>query len=288
MSIRARRAATTAIIATALGFVAAGHAQETPPPPSAPAEPPLDPQIDRILTRLEARKVDDLIADVKWSQAFAIEKEDESDTKVGTIRYMALKPTAKFIIHFRDKIGDGRRNAINETFAFDGCWYWEIKPRAKMVVKYEVRKPDDPHDPYKIGEGIFPLPFGQKKDEILREFTIERRDPGKDDPADTDHLVMTPRPNTRLARLYKTLDFWIARKGELDGLPVQVRVAKLDGTMKVNNRISISFSNVKLNTRFDPKEFELKVPDGYQVETNPLRPESPAMGAEPPAKVDAP
>jgi outer membrane lipoprotein-sorting protein len=148
------------------------------------------------------------------------------------------------------------------------------------VTRREIRREGEKSDPYKLGEGAFPLPFGQKKADILAEFEVTRVPETKDDPAQTDHLRLVPRPGTNTGRTYKTLDFWVDRSGEHAGLPVKVVAGKKDGTGAVNSYIEISFSKIELNSGFSDSVFKIEVPKDYEEIVERLEPiEAPASDA---------
>jgi hypothetical protein len=243
---------------------------------SAAAPPPApraaDAEIDKILTRLERRQVRDLHAQLAWQQRYVVDEEADAVTKRGEIWYQDASPVARFLIQFKEKIASGRRDALDERHLFDGQWYTELQSRTRSYTRREIRKPDDPGDPYKIGQGAFPLPFGQKKEDILREFDVQRLDAAPDDPPDTDHLRLTPRTGTKTEQTYKRLDFWIDRTGQTAGLPIMVRVAKKDGTGKVNSYVTIRFTDVRLNAGFSTSVFKLDCPAGYDQTVEPLKP----------------
>jgi hypothetical protein len=121
---------------------------------------------------------------------------------------------------------------------------------------------------------VFPLPFGQKKEDILREFEVLRLSPEAGDPPVADHLRLLPRSGTRTGQSYKQLDFWIDREGPTAGLPIKVRVAKIDGTGKLNSHITIAFTDAQLNQGFSGSIFEIRTPPGYVEIVEPLRPVS--------------
>ncbi len=260
---------------TESGAAAGGAAVASAPAVAAAPAVALDPEVDRILTTLEQRDVRDLRARLTWQQRYVLGEEDDTLTKRGEIWYQKGTPTGRFLIHFREKIVGGRKDALDERHLFDGCWYAELQSTTKTLVRREIRKPDDPTDPYKVGQGAFPLPFGQRKDDILREFAVVRVAAGEGDPPETDHLRLTPREGTETGRTYKELDFWVARGGAIAGLPVKVQVAKKDGTGKVNSLITIRFEDAQLDTGFSAGVFELKPPPGYEVFEEPLEREAP-------------
>jgi len=260
------------IIAVILGAVACLAQQ-----PGPNITPAFDPRVERILTRLENRSVHDLRARVKWDLEYAL---GDKQTKFGRIWYRVFDPVPRFKVRFDRKVAGTRADKLNEQHLFDGRWYIELQSETKTLTRREIRRADDKSDPYKLGEGAFPLPFGQTKANIRREFEVLLIPANeKKDPKGTDHLKLTPRLGTRTAEQYKWVDFWIDRDGKYAGLPIRVRAAKRDGTGKVNSQITIAFSEIELNTGFDVGVFEIAKPPGYHEEVIPLDP----PGGLPPA-----
>jgi hypothetical protein len=246
---------------------------------SRPAQTPeLDPLVDKILTRLETRQVNDLCAKLRWELTYVVE-EEEADIKFGEIWYKQEKPVAKFLVHFNEKIVGNRKRKLDEKHMFDGQWYVELQARTKMLTRREIRRPHDRGNPYKIGEGPFPLPFGQKKADILREFEVTRVPRANTDPPDTDHLKLVPRAGTHTGETYKVLDFWVANQGAHAGLPIKVQTAKKDGTGEVNSYITVTFERVQLNTGFSSSIFKIEKPRGYEETVERLEPIPPPPGA---------
>jgi hypothetical protein len=239
----------------------------------------LDPIVDKILTRLEARQVNDLRAKVRWELTYAIEEDEDADIKFGEIWYKQVEPVAKFLVHFDAKIVGNSRRKLDEKHMFDGRWYTELQSRTKTITRREIRRADEPGDPYRIGEGPFPLPFGQKKADILREFTVTRVPPAKGDPPATDHLKLVPREGASTGQTYKVIDFWVAQQGPAAGLPIKVRTAKKDGTGRVNSYITITFDRIQLNTGFSGSIFKIAKPPGYEYYEEKLEPIPPPPDA---------
>lgn len=276
MSVRSKRANWAVIILGLLSGVAAS-AQSGGTSPTAPAAEPaaLDPALDRILTRLEERDVQDLHANLAWRQEYAKDPEEDWVVKRGEIWYQKSQPVAKFMIRFTEKVSGTRRDKLDEQHLFDGFWYIELQSRTKTVQRHEIRRPNDPGNPYRVGQGYFPLPFGQKKADILSEFEVRLLPPADKDPPGTDHLFLVPRAGTNTGQSYKQLDFWVDREGLTAGLPTKVRVAKLDGTGKVDSYITITFTDAQLNKGFSGGIFEIKVPPGYTETVETLQPIAP-------------
>lgn len=274
MSERTRPLQAAVMIAIWWGSVATvAFAQSAPV-----ADAALDPEIDRILTRLEDRHISDLRARIVWELRYPTDEPEDSERKFGDLWYKDEQPVAKFKAAFSEKtVGDTKRK-LDEQHMFDGRWYHELRSETKTVTRREIRKESDPN-PYKLGEGAFPLPFGQRKADILREFNLEVVPPTKNDPERTDRLKLTPKPGGQMDSYYKTIEFWIGRAdAEYPGLPTQVRTAKKDGTGAVNSYITVTFKKIELNSGFASNVFDIPTPIGFDEVKEPIEappPESP-------------
>ena len=229
-----------------------------------------DPVVDRILTRLEDRRVPDLRAKVQWKLEYVV--DDEAEVKLGQLWFKDAPPVAQFKAHFTAKISGDRRQELDEQHMFDGHWYTELQSQGKTLTRREIRAPNDRRDPYRLGEGAFPLPFGQRKADILREFEVSLVAPdAKNDPPDTDHLKLVPRPGSQTYDTYQSVEFWIAREGaNIAGLPVKVRVGKLDGEGSLNSHITVVFGSPEVNVGLSDSIFKIDKPAGFQEIVEPL------------------
>ncbi len=287
MHLRARRINAAVVWGSLLSACACGCAAWAQAPAAKPAAPPsappaasapapaatIDPEVEKILDRLEQREVRDLRARVEWESSSAFGMPGDEIVKRGEVWYQDAKPVARFLVSFNEKAQNQRRDSLDEKHLFDGCWYTRIRGETRTVERDEVRRADSPYNPYRVGDGVFPLPFGQKKVEILLEFDVRRVPPAEKDPPHTEHLFLTPRPGSRNADRYKSLDFWIATAdGKYPGLPVKVRVGKKDGAGKLSEFIVITFDDVLLNSGFATSVFDVPSPAGYERIEEPLKP----------------
>ena len=260
MHVSAPRFVALGIIAFLVSSVVAQSATTSAPAASQPA---VSAEADAVLTRMEARAVQDLRAELTWERRYEVDEEGDVDVKHGQIWYKQMEPVAKFKVHFNKKVMANRLYDMDEQHVFDGRWYIELQAMTKTVTRREVRKPEDTHNPYKLGEGPFPVPFGQKKSDILREFEVTYVPPAEGDPTGTDHLKLVPRAGTVNERRYAELHFWVVRKGELEGLPIRVQATKKAPTGRVDSHLTITFGKARLNEGVDAREFEVKTPSGY-------------------------
>jgi hypothetical protein len=238
-----------------------------------PVGGPVSPKVDEILTRLEDRKVADLHARIQWDQMDDLSADDDAiDRRRGEIWYTAKDVAVpKFLIRFNERTSAGRRDKLDEQYMFDGVWYVELKNNT--VTRRQVRDPNAPGDPFKLGEGPFPVPFGQKKADIIREFDVVLEPSDRSDPKDTDHLKLTPRPGTRLEGKYGELHFYIRRSGKEAGLPVKIKLGKLDANASfavISAWTVVEFNDARLDRGVKPDMFEIKKPPGGVEIVEPL------------------
>ncbi len=234
-------------------------------PSSAPASQPapLDPAVEKILDRLESKNVRNIQADIVYVKKDPVLTLEEKYK--GILRFIADKPSPRFLIRFDQSVTEGLVDKSKEWHVFDGHWYTEAREKTKLVIKREVVRPGDKgaEDLFRIGKGPFPMPFGQKKDDIVRHFTIKLIPPGPKDPPNTDHLECTPLPGTDMDRRYGKVHFFIDRAMDV---PVSVTtVSKED-----KQEISATFTNIKLNTGMAASEVNLPDLPGYEVREEPL------------------
>lgn len=185
--------------------------------------------VDAVLDRLEQAGVGlrDLSANVTYTVTQLIKQNPDDPDEVqnyhGSLQYLVKGDQKLAKIHF-EWSDDGRLKDPSQMWViFDGRWVIEAKEKTKTVIKREVVRPSEASNPFKLGEGPFPLPFGQKKAEILEQFEVTLRAAGPDDPPQADRLLCTPRPNTELARQYEWIELFVSRaKGDSLGVPVKI------------------------------------------------------------------
>ena len=181
--------------------------------------------IDRILTQLEKRS--DGLKDIRCNVVFV--EEDGINltkrTKYGNILFMITEPNPHFMIYFEKTEVDGVLGK-REWYLFDGRWLHEAIERIEQVTKREIARSQEKVDLFDLETSPFPLPFGQKKAKILKNFDVTLAPPGEHDPLHTDHLVCVPKPESRLHDKYDRLEFHVHQSLHL---PIRVVVIKNDG-----------------------------------------------------------
>jgi hypothetical protein len=198
------------MMAAVAGLAASGGAspgQSTaaatqPASTTRPALPALDPAVEKVLDRLEKKgeALKDIEANVDYEKVDPT--LDERTKYSGVLRFRQHEPNPLFFIRFDKRIRNRRVKREKQWHVFDGRWYLDARERTKQINKQEIVRAGERLEVFRIGKGPFPLPFGQKKADIVRECTVKLVPVGKEAPPKFkgDHLELTPRPNTEMDR----------------------------------------------------------------------------------------
>ncbi len=183
-----------AVLACGLGIARADGPEET---------------VEQILDRIEARG--DSIEDIRCRVVFSEEDRITEDTtlRTGTIAFKRRKPYPIFLITFDKVVQDGRVSRTRSWYYFDGRYFFEAKERSKSIIKRDLAPPGTELDLFSIDKAPFPIPFGQKKAEILANFDVVLGSPAEDMPT-AKHLICTPKPTSRFVRQYERVEFFVA------------------------------------------------------------------------------
>lgn len=223
-----------------------------------------DPQVDQILDRLEVKgaEIKGLKCDLiyKYVTPFPVINEQ---TKEGTLLFARAQPNSKFLIHFEKLIVDDVKRDTGEYFLFDGQWLTERNDKAKTINKTQIARPGEQSDPFKLGKGPFPLPFGQKRSDILENFKVTLEKFTLGDPRGSKHLHCIPLETSELARKYSRVEIFVDPNLEL---PVRI----VSENKKDDSRIEVDFKNIDLNNAPAGSRFRIDEPRDYQVTNDPL------------------
>ncbi len=208
-------------------------------------------RIDEILTQLQQRS--DGLQDIRCEVRFV---EDDrinltQRTKFGGILFLMTKPNPHFLIHFEKTEADGVLGK-QEWYLFDGQWLYQAVERIAQVTKQEVARPGMEFDLFDLEKAPFPVPFGQKRETILRNFNVTLASPASGDPDKTDHLICVPKPDSRLYRKYDRLDLFVHRDIHL---PSRIVVTKNNG-YEINTADFPDLSDKSINAGVKPTDFE--------------------------------
>ncbi|HWE01669.1 MAG TPA: hypothetical protein VG326_04605 [Tepidisphaeraceae bacterium] len=120
----------------------------------------------------------------------------------------------------------------------------------------QVIKPGEKINLLKLGEGPFPLPIGQDKADVHREFDVQLIAPTRDEDKDltgTIHLRLTPKPGTRFARRFSAIDIWVDRTTRF---PAQIVTVAPDQS----DQKTTKFTDVQINPAGGLKDSDFTLP----------------------------
>jgi hypothetical protein len=258
-------------ISLAANRVRADEPTSRPATGAAASQPAIDPELDKILTQLERRgdTVNDLACNVRQEmQGLTV---GELVVKQGELKYLRGQkggPNPRFYIHFA-KITQDDFALKPEWYVFDGRWFIEAREATKNVIRREIVREGEPLDLFSVEDSPFPLPFGQKKAEILKYFDVRIVPSAPKDPPNTKHLKCIPKPGTEKAREYKEVHFYI--DPGLD-LPIKIVAHRKTGE-KVSEIHTVTFpglSNKSINRGLSGSDFDFKPPPGWSVSEDTL------------------
>ncbi|MFW6155666.1 MAG: LolA family protein [Planctomycetota bacterium] len=183
----------------------------------------------------------------------------DQETRTGWVAYRRKgpgddeKPVTRFRIHFDTvQLDSGPVAERKVDFAFDGERLTIARHRIEQITRYRLGP--GARRPVTIGEGPFPLPFGQRAAEMIEYFRITTAET-RGRLAHTKYLKLVPRKDhaTRLNVSY--VKMWVDEK---TWLPV-----KIESADKKDNRTLLVFRNVRTDVELPDDLFRLPTPDGW-------------------------
>ncbi|HEY2589864.1 MAG TPA: hypothetical protein VGI81_29235 [Tepidisphaeraceae bacterium] len=212
--------------------------------------------IDPVLQQLEqvGKNLKDFSAKLKLTE---IDNAlGTSTVRVGDV-WFAKNPDGSARIHvlFNKRIDPETHRAYPKDkveYLLDGMYLIDRNYQTKNEVKRQVLKPGQKLNLFKLGEGPFPLPIGQDPKDVHQQFDVKRIAPDKDDPANTTHLQLTPKPGTDLARQFHSLDVWVDNRTHMPA-----RVDTMDVKQLTTRSTELSDISVNPPDGLPPGDFQL-------------------------------
>ncbi len=188
------------------------------------------------------------------------------DIRTGWVGYAGEddKQNPRFRIHF-ETLSHGKdqpKARARLDYAFDGMWFIMVNHKARQYQGQQVAAQGQRVNPLKIGRGPFPIPFGQKTDDVLEHFTVTTRTTGKDEPAGTTYLDLRTIRRFRKDFNLVRLQMWID-----PAMNLPVRIISHDAGTSVT---TVDFENIEPNAELKKKIFTLPKKLGYSVEMKKL------------------
>ena len=263
---------TIACWMTMLSLAGCASAQNAPPlinptgtagaasqPAAAVGDLTPDSSIDQILDALKARG-DNLKT---FTANVALEEKDPGlgnpSTQSGRVLYDNSRAgkNARIRVTFDQVDEDGKIRKEKHEYLLDGEWLTERSFRENSQIRRQVLAPGEKMNLLKLGEGPFPLPIGQPKEEVQKQFEVQKIVPAKDDPPGTVHIRLTPKPDTRFAKQFKKIDVWVDLKTHFTN---RIDVIDPNGIAAKSTKLT----DIKVNEPIKDDDFKLEPIDAKQ------------------------
>jgi len=217
-----------------------------------------DASIDQILELAEARGkgLKDFSANVVREKMDALRGDTETIKGKIWLQYVAPGDARIRVLFDSRYLGERKARNYRREYLLEKGLLVDRDYETKTQVTRRILKPGEKMDPLKLGEGPFPLPIGQDPRQVKQMFDVRKREPKKDDPPDTVHIELIPKPNSQLARNFKSMDEWVDLK---TGFPKRIRTVDPDG----NTVYTTDLSDVRTDSGLTNKDFALEQVSGW-------------------------
>lgn len=215
-----------------------------------------DADLDAILDVLNARgkELKDFTADVALHTID--NKTGEDSAQLGKVVFQKKSDgDSRIRVSFDQKeteTGDGKRIKQKQRldYVLDNGWLTDRDYQKKLEVRRQVLKPGQKMNLLKLGEGPFPLPIGQDKEEVRKQFDATKVATEKEDPKDTVHVKLVPKKGSQFEKKFKQIDVFVDTKSAMP--------RRIDTSDKSGQTRSTDLTNVKLNGGVGDGEFGLE------------------------------
>jgi outer membrane lipoprotein-sorting protein len=213
-----------------------------------------DPSLDQVLDALDRRGRDmkTLRADVRLTDNDLVMGDKVSRTGTFVLENRADGSSRAHVLFKVKEEGEKGEKKTQEKIEYilDGGKLIDRNYTKSTQNTQVVLRPGEKMNLLKLGEGPFPLPIGQSKEEVHRAFDAKKIDPAKDDPPGTVHVQLIPKADTSLARKFKVIDVWVSTKDEM---PQRITTLEPNET---NERV-VDLNNVKVNAPVSDADFQM-------------------------------
>lgn len=238
------------------------------PPASQPTTEPAIALLERLETAAEGLR--DFSADITYYLWDGVLQRRE--IRSGEVVY-DVRPddgSRRFAILVTSVYVGNRKDNQNKRYVFDGSWFVEIDTDNRVFLKRQIVAPGERFDPLKLGEGPFPLPVGQRRDDVLARFEASTVT-GTDDEQLARHLAdksveglrLVPRPGTPQAKEIAEVEIFY---DSATLLPMGIALTETGG-----NRKTVLLRNLERNEGIDESKLSIEEPDPkeWQIDVRP-------------------
>ncbi|MGC4032626.1 MAG: hypothetical protein QM754_13015 [Tepidisphaeraceae bacterium] len=174
----------------------------------------------------------------------------DDKTKVGRFVLQKLPDgDSRVRATFTKRISGNKVFAEKKDYLLAGTDLTERDYSLKKQTIRQIRQPGQKLNLFKLGEGPFPLPIGQKREDVLKEFDVKELK--NDDPKVLAVVELTPKKETKLADKFDSITVAIDRETKLPGLITTV-------SPKAVETNEVRLTNVRTNGDVKDDEFKLE------------------------------
>lgn len=226
------------------------------------------PQIETVLKQLKKQTAELKSYSSQIKYKFSQPLLESETLRKGVLYYQKSNGKSLLRINFQTlKQDDEEEHKYIEQYIFDGVWLTHIDYQIKEVKRYQKAEPNKPVDAFELVGENFPIIGFGNVDDLEKEFEIELVEQQGGKAKDFIQLHLKVKADSTYKDDYTSIDFWIDRKLYLP--------AKIVAVTTEEDIYEIKLLKLKVNEKVDKKVFELKIPDGFNVETEPLKKEVP-------------
>lgn len=217
-----------------------------------------DPMVRQWLDRLEQRGED--LKTLECSLDYNLEQTLMGDEarRTGKLFYKRDDKKTRFRVEFKTLTEDNVTEESKQDYIFDGHWLSHLNHDEKIIHRWEVVAPDEEAiDPLRIGNGPFPLPVGQKAEEVLRHFAVAALPLADGQQNGDGHLMLTPIHQDGSANDLRWIEMWI---DAVTHLPYRVRTEDESG-----NLTTVRFDEIHSNKKIRNSKFNVKYSRSWEL-----------------------
>jgi outer membrane lipoprotein-sorting protein len=234
----------------------------------APGQPAAaDMTVDQVLDALDKRGQDLKSFDAKVELTEEDVVAQLKSTRTGIVRFQRKSADdARLRVVFDKNISGKTIGSEKIEYLLDNGWLTDRDYKKRIEVRRQVLRPGEKVNLLKLGEGPFPLPIGQKKEDVKKLFTVTKEKPAKDDPPGTVHIVLQPLKGTQFAKKFSSIDVWMDTKTQF---PVRIDTSDAKGQMTKTTELR----EVRINPNLGDADFvpEKISPEQWNIHEEPFR-----------------
>jgi hypothetical protein len=210
-----------------------------------------DSSIDNILDVLHDDGVGlkDFTANLKLTEEDAA--AGDSTSRTGVVYYQKQSDgNARIHVLFDTQTSGGATSQQKIEYLLADGWLTDRDYSRKTEIVRQVLKPGEKIDLLKLGEGPFPLPIGQTKEDVYKQFDVTKPPAAKDDLANSLHLQLKPKAGTQFADKFSSIDVYVDLKS---GFPA--RIVTIDDNQTIIRTTDLDVTS--RNADIGDKQFNL-------------------------------